>query len=334
MTCRISIVGAGGWGTALAILLSRNNHTVRLWARNPAHAAELRDQKSNERYLSGVPIPDTVEITDHLADSVAGAEIVLFVTPSTALRQIAGSLAAQGQLPATTILVSAVKGIEHGSGKRMSEILTETFPNNPTAVLSGPNQAQEVARSIPTATVIGCRPEKLAGRLQQIISTKTFRAYTSRDVVGIELGGALKNIFALAAGMSDGIGLGDNSKAALVTRSLAELVRLGTALGGKRETFQGLSGVGDLIVTCFSRQSRNRRVGERLGKGDSLNQIMESMEMVAEGVPTTRSAKECAARLGIQTPIIDEMHAVLYEKAAVAEAMRRLLSRELRTEED
>jgi glycerol-3-phosphate dehydrogenase (NAD(P)+) len=216
----------------------------------------------------------------------------------------------------------------------MSEILAATFPGRPVAVLSGPNLAVEVANFMPTATVIGALKEEVGMHLQRIISSKSFRAYTSSDVVGIEVGGALKNIFAIAAGMADGLGLGDNSKAALVTRSLAEMARLGLALGGKRETFQGLSGAGDLILTCFSRHSRNRRVGERIGAGEHLKQIQSSMQMVAEGVSTARSARDCAIGLAVTTPIINEVYSILYENASPALAMERLISRDLRSEED
>ena len=214
-------------------------------------------------------IPNSIVVTTQLSEA-GQADVIWFVTPSTALREIADSLAATTSVGPSTILISAVKGIEHGTGSRMSEILAATFPGRPVAVLSGPNLAVEVANFMPTATVIGALKEEVGMRLQRIISSKSFRAYTSSDIVGIEVGGALKNIFAIAAGMADGLGLGDNSKAALVTRSLAEMARLGLALGGKRETFQGLSGAGDLILTCFSRHSRNRRVGERIGAGEQL----------------------------------------------------------------
>jgi glycerol-3-phosphate dehydrogenase (NAD(P)+) len=258
----------------------------------------------------------------------------VFVTPSTALRQVADSLAVTASVHPATILISAVKGIEHGTGSRMSEIIAATFPGHPIAVLSGPNHAVEVANFTPTATVIGAVVEDVGKQLQRIISSKSFRAYTSSDIVGIEVGGALKNIFAIAAGIADGLGLGDNSKAALITRSLAEMARLGLALGGKRETFQGLSGAGDLIVTCFSRHSRNRRVGERIAHGERLKEIQSSMQMVAEGVPTARSARDCAIRLAITTPIINEVNAILYENASPTVAMERLISRAFRPEED
>ncbi len=229
---------------------------------------------------------------------------------------MAGELAADGRAgPPAPCWSVAPAALEHGTGLRMSEILTELMPAHPVAVLSGPSHAEEVARNIPAAVVLGCTDMVLAKNLQQTFNTRAFRTYTSDDVAGIELGGALKNIFAIAAGICDGIGLGDNTKAALVTRSLAELIRLGVRLGGQRETFQGLSGIGDLMVTCFSRHSRNRLVGERIGRGESLEAITTSMKMVAEGVPTTRSAWECARKVDIITPVIDQMHAIPLRKA-------------------
>jgi glycerol-3-phosphate dehydrogenase (NAD(P)+) len=329
----ISIVGAGGWGTALAVTIAKNGHTVNLWAHRKELAEELDRERINHQYLPGVSIPKSIFVTNQLSE-VAKADVILFVTPSTVLREVANSLATTGSIRPKAILISAVKGIEHGTGSRMSEILAAIFPGHTIAVLSGPNHAVEVAHFSPTATVIGASLEEVGKQLQRVISTKSFRAYTSTDITGIEIGGALKNIFAIAAGIADGLGLGDNSKAALITRSLAEMARLGMAMGGRRETFQGLSGAGDLIVTCFSRHSRNRRVGERIGRGERLREIQNSMQMVAEGVPTARSARECAVRLAITTPIIDEVNAILYESAPPAVAMERLISRAFRPEED
>jgi glycerol-3-phosphate dehydrogenase (NAD(P)+) len=330
---RVSIIGAGGWGTALAVLVANNGYDVCLWSRHTEFARTLDRERKNHRYLPGILIPSTVVMTSDLAEA-GNADLILFATPSTALRSISESLASSASGGFSGVIVSAVKGLERGTGLRMSEILTSNFPGHPIAVLSGPNYAIEVARCAPTASVIGAPSEEIGKHLQRIFSTKTFRAYTSSDLVGIEVGGALKNIFAIAAGIGDGLGLGDNSKAALITRSLAELIRLGLALGGRRETFQGLSGVGDLVVTCFGRHSRNRSVGERLGRGETLNQIQHSMQMVAEGVPTTKSAKECAQKLEIKTPIIDEVYSILYESATPSEAIERLLKREPRPEED
>jgi glycerol-3-phosphate dehydrogenase (NAD(P)+) len=329
----ISIIGAGGWGTALAVMIAKNGHIVQWWVRRKELAEALDRERFNRQYLPEIAIPNSIVITNQLAVA-AKADVILFVTPSTALREVAGALAATASVHPATILISAVKGIEHGTGLRMSEIIAAIFPGHPIAVLSGPNHAVEVANFTPTATVIGASREEIGKQLQRIISSRSFRAYTSSDLVGIEVGGALKNIFAIAAGIADGLGLGDNSKAALITRSLAEMARLGLALGGKRETFQGLSGAGDLIVTCFSRHSRNRRVGERIGRGEQLKEIQNSMQMVAEGVPTARSARDCAIQLAVATPIINEVNSILYENASPAAAMERLISRAFRPEED
>jgi glycerol-3-phosphate dehydrogenase (NAD(P)+) len=244
---------------------------------------------------------------------------------------VAKRLQAAG-LKSSAILLSGTKGIEHGSGMRMTEILNEIFPENTTAVLSGPNLAVEVSRDLPTAAVLGCRNAGCAEELQSYLGSERFRIYSSDETIGIELGGALKNVFAIAAGASDGLGLGDNSKAALVTRALAELLRLGTAMGGNPRTFYGLSGAGDLIATCFSQLSRNRRVGEKLGRGETLQQISSSTHMVAEGIPTAKSAYECARKLQIETPIIDQIYSVLYEEKPPDQAMQELLGRDQKAE--
>jgi len=329
---KIGIVGAGSWGTALGILLAGQGAPVALWGHKPEHIDAMKADGENMDYLPGVKLPGNLHPTALLSD-VADADVILTVTPSRATREVMEKLAAAG--PRTNaILLSCTKGIEQGSGLRISEIIAASFPGNPIAVLSGPSHAEEVSRQMPTAVVIGCREETLGRELQQAFSTKHFRAYTSDDVAGIELGGALKNVYAIAAGMGDGMGLGDNSKCALVTRSLAELIRIGIALGGRRETFQGLSGIGDLMVTCFSRHSRNRGFGERLGKGESVADIKKSMIMIAEGVPTALSTYELARKIGLETPILDQVYAVLYEQKSPREAMHHLLTRDPRPEED
>jgi glycerol-3-phosphate dehydrogenase (NAD(P)+) len=261
----------------------------------------------------------------------AAADLIVFVTPSTALRTIATRLR---EVVANdhAVVLSCTKGIEHGTGMRMSEILHEIFPAHVIAVLSGPNLAAEVSRDLPTATVLACSEAEYAAELQSYLGSPRFRIYTGEELAGNELGGALKNVFAIAAGASDGLGLGDNSKAALVTRSLAEMIRLGTAMGGKLPSFYGLSGVRDLILTCFSRRSRNWHVGEQLGGGQSLQQITSSMQMVAEGIPTTKSAYECARKLKVETPIIDQVYALLYEGKAPTQAMQELLARDQKAE--
>jgi len=323
------IVGAGSWGTALAALWAKDGRPISLWGNNAARISRVQSSRENSEYLPGVQLPDNIRATHELSDC-GEADLLVFVTPSIVLREIATSFRDAGVKGA--VLLSCTKGIEHGSGMRMSEILSTLFPSNPVAVLSGPNLAAEVVRGLPTATVIGCANENYAIELQRFLGSEHFRIYTSDDVVSIELGGALKNVFAIAAGVSDGLGLGDNSKAALVTRAMAELLRLGTKMGGNARTFYGLSGVGDLIATCFSKHSRNRRVGERLGHAETLAQIRADMKMVAEGIPTAKSAFECARRLGVETPIIDQIYAVLYQDKPLLFAMQELLGRDPKAE--
>jgi glycerol-3-phosphate dehydrogenase (NAD(P)+) len=327
---KTAILGAGGWGTALSILWATGGGEILLWGHNPAGVARLRATRENSDYLPGVKLPESVGLTSDLKDC-ATADLIVFVMPSKALREIAGRV--RGVLANDhAILLTCTKGIEHSSGKRMSEILRDIFPNHPIAVLSGPNLAPEIARGLPTATVLACTDAQQSTNLQTYLGRPRFRIYTGDELAGIELGGALKNVFAIAAGASDGLGLGDNSKAALVTRALAEMIRLGTAMGGKLPTFYGLSGAGDLILTCFSRASRNRHVGELLGRGQSLSEITSTMQMVAEGIPTAKSAYECARNLKIETPIIDQVFALVYEDRPAAHALQELLGRDQKAE--
>jgi glycerol-3-phosphate dehydrogenase (NAD(P)+) len=327
---RIAIIGAGAWGTALAALWARQDKKITLWGHNPERIDRIKTTRENADHLPGVNLASSVVVTSDLA-TCAEADLIVFVTPSTALREIAQKL--RGSLTSKDVVIlSCTKGIEHGSGLRMSEILGQAFPENRVAVLSGPNLAVEVSRGLPTATVIGCPQPDVAASLQQQLGSSRFRIYTSDEVTGIELGGALKNIFAIAAGVSDGFGLGDNSKSALVTRALAELLRLGTVMGGKPTTFYGLSGAGDLIATCFSVHSRNRQVGDRLGRGEQLGEITATMKTVAEGIPTTKSAFACARKLGMETPIIDQVYAVLYESKSPPRALQDLLERDQKAE--
>jgi glycerol-3-phosphate dehydrogenase (NAD(P)+) len=326
----IGIIGAGSWGTALALLVQDSGAAVTIWGHNAEHIERVAVERANTAYLPGVALPESYRFTAEL-DDLAACDLVLFVTPSKAVREVTARLSTTALAP-SAVLLSCTKGVERGSGLRMSEIIGEFFPENPIGVLSGPGHAEEVAQKMPTAVVLGCRNPALLARLQPVFTTPYFRSYTNEDVAGIELGGALKNIFAIAAGVCDGLGLGDNSKAALVTRALAEMVRLGVALGGQRETFQGLSGIGDLMVTCYSRHSRNHTVGERLGRGERFGEIIASMNMVAEGVPTTYSASECARRLGIVTPIIDQMRALLDGALSAREVAQNLLTRDPKAE--
>ncbi|MDQ6807882.1 MAG: NAD(P)-dependent glycerol-3-phosphate dehydrogenase [Verrucomicrobiota bacterium] len=326
-----AILGAGGWGTALAILWAKQGKEIVLWGNDAERTDALRRTRLNETYLPDMPVPESVHVTNDLVDC-GGADLIVFVTPSVALRQIATRLREATSVPRRPVLLSCTKGIEHRTGMRMSQILHEVFPEQQVAVMSGPNMAVEVARDLPTATVLGCSAAECAEELQQHLGSPHFRIYTSDETIGIELGGALKNVFAIPAGVSDGFGLGDNSKAALVTRALAELLRLGTAMGGNPRTFYGLSGAGDLIATCFSQHSRNRRVGEQLGRGKTREQIASGTKSIAEGIPTTQSAFDCARSLGVETPIIDQVHAVLYGGKRPDQAMQELLGRDQKDE--
>jgi len=326
-----AILGAGAWGTALAWLWGKDGRQISLWGHNVDRVRVMQKTREASDSLPGLKLPESVEVTSELTNC-AQADLIVFVTPSTALREVAGRLRiVVGNTGA--MFLSCTKGIEHRSGMRMSQILREAFPpEQRVAVLSGPNLAGEITQNLPTATVIACDDADCASSLQGILGSPRFRIYTSRDVVSVELGGALKNVFAIAAGISDGLGLGDNSKAALVTRSLAELVRLGVAMGGTANGFYGLSGAGDLILTCYSKRSRNYTVGKRLGRGEPLAQIIASMKMVAEGIPTARSAWERARRLNIDTPIIDEVYGVLYNQKQPIAALEELLRREQKPE--
>ena len=326
----VGIIGAGSWGTALALLLHGKKIPVTLWGHDERHVLDIVNSHENTAYLPGIEVPKEILMTALLGD-LSECDLLLLVTPSKAVREVAARLSASG-VREGAVLLSCTKGVERGRGLRMSEVIAEHFPAHPLAVLSGPSHAEEVARKMPTCVVLGCGDGGIAQKLQRAFTAPFFRAYTSDDIPGVELGGALKNIFALAAGVSDGLGLGDNAKSAMVTRALVELARLGVALGGKRDTFMGLSGVGDLMVTCFSQHSRNRAVGERLGRGERLAEIVASMQMVAEGVPTTYSAFECARKSGVETPIIDQMKAILDGTVSPADAMSRLLGRDPKPE--
>ncbi|NCF87420.1 MAG: NAD(P)H-dependent glycerol-3-phosphate dehydrogenase [Verrucomicrobiaceae bacterium] len=328
---KASILGAGSWGTAISMLLAEKADEVFLWGRDAKAIHEINHKRVNRRYLPREEVPKNVTATTDFAD-LSDSKILVMVTPSAATREVAASAAEAVSLEEDVPIVSATKGIEASSGKRMTEILAESFVGHPVAVLSGPNHAEEVARHMATASVIGCDDQAVADRLQAIFTLPFFRTYTSDDVVGIEYGGAVKNVFALAGGIADGLGLGDNAKAALVTRGLAELARLGLALGGQPETFQGLSGVGDLIVTCYSAHSRNNRVGQMIGKGHSLDEIGQSVPMVVEGIPNTKNLYELAQARGARTPIIDQVYAILYQDKSPEDALSELLKRDPRPE--
>jgi glycerol-3-phosphate dehydrogenase (NAD(P)+) len=314
----------------LALLLAKKGVEVPLWGHDPAQVASLCADRLNAKYLPGVKLPPEIRPTNDLSECAAAGVIVIAV-PSKHLGAVAAQLATV--LPGKGTLVSCTKGIEQERGLLMSEVISEKILGATLAVFSGPNLAGEIGRGLPAAGVIGCVDPEVLSAVQALFEGTGFRAYTSSDVRGIQLGGALKNVFAIAAGVSDGLGLGENARAGLVTRALAEMSRLGVAMGGHRETFRGLSGIGDLMLTCFSAQSRNHQVGFRLGRGETLDQISASMTMVAEGVPTAASAQACARRLGVETPIIDEVEALLHGRKTPSQAMKSLMSRGLKAEE-
>lgn len=327
-----AILGSGSFGTAISKVLAPNLASILLIGRDEGVVNSINSNHRNSKYLTNIRLPDNIRASSELS-AAAAHPLILFAVPTSGTRACADALAANG-LPDSTVLLSCAKGIEKTSGDRMSEILREVFPKNPIAVISGPNHAEEMAIGQATCAVIGSDCPETARDLQALFTRPFFRPYTSSDLAGIELGGAIKNVYAIAAGISHGLGLGDNAVAAMVTRALAEMTRLGTALGGQTETFAGLSGVGDLIVTCFSAHSRNHRVGLALGEGKSLDEAIASLGMVAEGVPNTFSIHEAARKASIRTPIIDAVYSILYEAKPAAEAMTELLSRDTRTECD
>jgi glycerol-3-phosphate dehydrogenase (NAD(P)+) len=320
---KISVIGAGAWGTALAGLLHGNRHAVTLWAHDPERLEEIRRTGRNQRYLPGIDLPPGIRLEKDLQRAVADSQLIVIAVPSTALRETSRALSQfEG------IAVSVTKGIEPDTGLTMSGILRETMPRAQAAALSGPTLAMEVARNIPAA-IVAAHPDEAMGRvIQGVFHRPSFRVYRSRDLIGTEMGGALKNIIAIAAGVCDGLGYGDNSKAALLARGLAEMRRLGVACGADPETFSGLSGLGDLSVTCFSRLSRNRTFGERLGRGERLEEILARSITVAEGFPTAQAAFHLAQAKQIETPIINQVHAVLYEGKSVRQLVTDLLERE------
>ena len=329
---KICVVSNGSYGTALSKVLCENKHDVTLWGRDKDYIAQMNEIRENTRYLKGIKLPENLKLSSDLEVATKGVELILLATPTQYMR---GSLEQLAALKLDNpLLVNVAKGIEVKSLKRISEVTQEIFPDNHRYVmLAGPSHAEEIMQSLPTAVVAASENEDDAKLVQEAFMNGYFRVYTSDDVVGVELGGALKNIFAIAAGIMDGMGYGDNTKAALMTRGIVEKARLGQALGGKALTFNGLSGIGDLIVTCTSKHSRNRFVGASLGKGKTMEQISEEMgPSVAEGVKTTESAYMLARKLKVDTPIIDETYAVLYQGADPHQALNRLMGRDAKQE--
>lgn len=330
---KICVIGDGAWGTALAMDAVENGHDVVLWGAFPDYLTEMRRTGENRKFLPGVRLPEELAFEPDMKKALEGCGMVICATPTQYLRGVLKRM--KGLVPAGAPVVNVAKGIELDSWLRISEIVSQELGNVDYADLSGPSHAEEVSRRVPTAVTAACGDPRTAEFVQQALMNDRFRVYTSTDVAGLELGGAIKNVFAIAAGIIDGMKLGDNPKAAMMTRGIAEMGRLGEALGGKRSTFSGLSGIGDLIVTCCSGHSRNRHVGEELGKGRKLDDILREMGMVvAEGVPTARGAYTLARGAGVETPIIDEIYAILYQDKPAREAMFSLMTRAAKPEED
>jgi glycerol-3-phosphate dehydrogenase (NAD(P)+) len=328
----IAILGAGAWGTAIGLVLAKDpTHRVRLWSARPENAAELHQRRENVRLLPGVPIPPSIELTSDIGEAVAGTDLLVLAIPTVYLRTTLASIA--GKIPVAVPMLSLAKGLEIDSFLRPTEIVRTMLGSHHLAVLSGPSHAEEVARELPASVVVASADLPLARWIQQHFTTERFRVYTNLDVVGVELSGALKNVMAIAAGMSDGLGFGDNAKAGLMTRGLVEMTRFGVAHGGEPQTFSGLAGMGDLITTCVSKHGRNRQVGQRLAEGESMAQIVGGMSKVAEGVFTARSVHERARRMGLSMPITDQVYGVLYEGKSPLAAANDLMLREPKPEE-
>lgn len=329
MATKVAVLGAGSWGTTVAALASRNAATV-LWARRPELAAAINAGHRNPDYLPDGVLPDSLAATASMEEALAGASVLVMAVPSHGFRAIIEQ--ARPFLAPGTPIISLTKGLEERSLKRMTQVVAEVAPACPAGVLTGPNLAGEIMAGQPAASVVALEDETIATEVQALLGADWFRVYTNTDVIGCEVAGALKNVTAIASGMGDGMGFGDNSRAALITRGLAELTRLGTALGGRPQTFPGLAGMGDLVVTCISRRSRNRHVGEQLGRGRSLTEVVAEMTMVAEGVKTSRAVLELAATVGVEMPIAEQVVAVLYGGTTVAEALPALMLREAKPE--
>ncbi len=326
----VAVLGAGSWGTTLAVHLANAGHEARLWDHDRAHLETLAESLENRKFLPGIALPPGVKVHAELEAALAGAPCVLFAVPSQAVRQVAGRVKEAGG--GRILPVSVAKGLELGTLKRMSEVLRDALGDPDPVVLTGPSHAEEVSAGIPTSVVAAARDERRAREVQVLCSTPRFRVYTNDDVAGCEYGAALKNVIAIAAGVCDGVGFGDNTKGALLTRGLSEIARLGVAMGGRRETFFGLAGMGDLIATAMSRHSRNRHVGERLGRGETLEQVLGAMVMVAEGVNTARAARDLGRAQGVELPITQQVCALLFEGRSPREALHALMTRDLKSE--
>ncbi|MBN2564903.1 MAG: NAD(P)-dependent glycerol-3-phosphate dehydrogenase [Candidatus Eisenbacteria bacterium] len=330
---RVTVLGGGSWGTTLGLVLLDNGHAVTVWEYDEDQVKAVMRDRENRKFLPGVPLPRSLSLTSDIADALGAADAVVFAVPSHVVRGTARH--ARTRIPANVPVINVAKGIENETLMRMSEVLSEELGRPGAAGISslvGPSHAEEVSRKLPTTVVSAALDERTAIDTRNLFMTEYLRVYTNNDLVGVELGVSLKNVIAIAAGICDGLGYGDNTKGALLTRGLAEMTRLGTAMGGKRETFAGLSGMGDLITTCISRHSRNRYVGESIAAGRTLSEILESMVMVAEGVRTARSVAELSRRYAVEMPICEQMNLVLFEDKPPKEAIADLMLRDPKPE--
>ena len=324
MRYKVAVIGAGSWGTTVAALASTNTPTV-LWSRRPELATQINAEHVNGDYLAAFPLPAVLRATSDLAEAVTGADVVVMAVPSHGFREVAHGVAEH--IRPWVPIVSLTKGLEHGSLKRMSEVVNEELPGHPVAVLTGPNLAKEILAGHPAASVIAIDDDVISRALQRIFATMHLLVYTNEDLIGCEVAGVMKNVIAIAAGMVEGMGFGDNTRATLITRGLAEMTRFGVALGGQPMTFAGLAGMGDLIATCSSRQSRNNTVGFELGRGRSISEIVGEMKMVAEGVKSCPSVLALAERVGIEMPITAEVVSVCHDDRPAADALANLMAR-------
>lgn len=327
---RITVIGDGGWGTANAMLLAGYGHDVTLWGAFPDYIEEQKRTRRNERFLKGVVLPDALKLTADREEAVKGAEVIVIAAPSKYFTSVVSVF--KGLITPEMLVVSITKGLCEKTNRRMTDLGEEILGTGPIVALAGPTHAEEVARGIPTAIVAACTDPEKAKRVQEIWSGPLFRVYTSPDPVGVEIGGAVKNVLAIAVGCSDGMGFGDNTRAALITRGLVEMKRFVLAYGGSEDTLNGLAGIGDLIVTCTSRHSRNHSVGERLGKGEKIGDILGSMQMVAEGVWNSKVVYEIAKRLGVEMPICEIVYRLCYKDFNARDAVSAMMTRDLKSE--
>ena len=326
----VAFLGGGSFGTALGILLANKGYKVNIYDRDKNVVDDININRKNDKYIKELNIPKNVTAYNNLEETIKGSKFVVLAVPSHVIRSVSRSL--KGKVDKDAIIISIAKGIEEGTNLRLSEVIEEELPNNKVVILSGPSHAEEVAFDIPTTVVVSSKDKEAEAKVQELFITNNFRVYTNNDLVGVEIGGAVKNIIALAAGVCDGIGYGDNSKAALMTRGMAEIVRIGQKLGGNPETFLGLTGMGDLIVTCTSLHSRNRRAGFLIGKGESTEEAIKDVGMVVEGIKACRAFYELKEKLGVEMPITDVLYKILFENKDPKDAVIALMERERKSE--